>query len=207
LLVGSVHIWQQPEMAELLARLDAVAAEHQLTFAPGAQREELVRLGDVPSDLRALYAFANGSHGAIYYRFELASIAWALETSASLTKLAQAQFGPAYWEPSFVPFLAKMTGDHLYVDVAGVHGSPGSVIDFDHERPDQRRVLFDSVTQWLECLVEGLEDGHYERADEGIFPQDFLDTGDLTAIRLHEQAYTNGAYPWIRRIHVVNDAD
>lgn len=128
-----------------------------------------------------------------------ASIDSARTMSRTLLELAGSQFGEAYWHPSFIPFLEKINGDNLYVDVDGIHGPPGSVVDFDHERPDVRRVLYDSVAQWLECLVEGLALGLYEWAD-AVFPRDFLDDGDLYEIRTHDRIYTNGAYPWERRL-------
>jgi cell wall assembly regulator SMI1 len=187
-------------MAELLVRLDAARARMPLELARGADEQDLRMLGEVPEDLRALYAYANGSETAIYYRYRLAPISAALDSSRVLGGLAHEQFGTEYWDARFIPFLDKVTGDNLYVDVAGVHGPPGCVVDFNHERPAEREVVFDSVAQWLEQLVEGIEQDKYEWADQGVFPRGLIDDGDPYDIRRFTEIYTNHAYPWQRTL-------
>lgn len=186
---ATVRVWTQPRVDDLLARL--VASPLPVAFAPGARPEAVAGL---PDELRTLYELADGSRTAIYQRYQLASIDDARHTSEVLLEL-RSQFGDDYWHPSFMPFLVKSTGDNLYVDGDGRHGPPGSVIDFNHERPAERVVLYDSVAQFLECLVGGIECGYYVWDDEAVFPRDWDESP-----RVHEAVYTNGAYPWTRTL-------
>jgi len=185
MLRGNVRVWQQPNMDELLERF--ASTDLPLRFSPGT-RDFTGFDVELPADLRALYAFANGSETAIFQRFRLEPLAGVLSTMRGF-----AEYDIPHWHPSFVPFLDGGNGDCWYVDVAGIHGPPGCVIDFDHERPDEREVRYDNIHEWLECLVEGIEAGIYEWEDEAVFPI------DRHAAHVHDGTFTNHAYPWTRR--------
>ena len=189
----TLRVWTQPPLSELLTRL--ASSSLPLQFKPAASESAIANL---PPELRTLYAFANGSHTAVFQRYELATLDEARASSQGLLGL-RSQFGADYWHPSFVPVLTKSTGDNLYVDVDGIHGAPGSLVDFNHERPAERRIVYDSLTQFFECLVEGIESGLYEWEDEGVFARDW------DAVPKHEQVYTNGAYPWTRTLTLTDD--
>jgi hypothetical protein len=74
---------------------------------------------------------------------------------------------------------------------------PGCVLDFDHNRPSRRKILFDSVTEWLECFVDGLDAGIYVLDEDGrLFPRDFIESGSFAESREHNEVRTNGRYPW-----------
>jgi hypothetical protein len=91
------------------------------------------------------------------------------------------------WHESFIPFLDKGNGDNIYVDPMGIHGAPGALVDFDHERPEERKVLFDSVSQWLEALVEGIEAGLTATS---------TNSASTTAL------FTGHWYPWKRQLRL-----
>ncbi len=207
---GALKIWQQPSIDELVRRLDVIRRRMpELRFAPAASPAELAALEaavgqPLPADVRALYAYANGSPGAVYYRYTLVAIARAIATTESMLHLAQIQFGPAYWHRTFIPVLDRGNADSMYIDVGGIHGAPGSVIDFNHEEPAVRQVRYASVTHWLEALVDGLECGLYAWADEAVFPRGFLDGGELDEARAHDRLRANDAYPWTRRLALDN---
>jgi cell wall assembly regulator SMI1 len=63
-----------------------------------------------------------------------------------------------------VPFLSNGGGDHLCLDVVAEDGgTPGQVIAFWHD-PENRSIEFASPDEWLETLVESMEDGTLELA-------------------------------------------
>ena len=66
-----------------------------------------------------------------------------------------------------------------------------------------RRVLFESMAQWIECLVDGLESGIYaDRGDEGIDRKDPFRDASLEAVERLEEVRTNAAYPWERPLRL-----
>jgi cell wall assembly regulator SMI1 len=209
---GMIRVWQQPSMSELLARLDRelarVAPGVRSSLAPPALETDVAALeadlrAPIPRDLRALWAFADGqtTNDCLYWGKRLVNVAHARRTISMMLGLAKYQFGAAYWDAGLVPLLDAFTGDFLCVDVNGAYGPEGCIVDFDHAQPERRVVLFGSVTQWLECFVDGLERGVYVvDPGRGIYPRDFLATGSLDEITRHNEVRTNGRYPWERRV-------
>ncbi len=214
----SLQIWRQPSMSQLLTGLDKQlsqkAPDIRRSLAPPASEAEMAVLeADIrhalPHDFRALSRFANGQSyesPPLYWGNRLMSVTEAASTRVSMLSLAASQFGEAYWDPAFIPFLDRGNADFLCVDTAGAYGPEGAIVDFNHEQPERRRILFDSIHQWLECFVDGLEGGIYAVEEgEGIFPKDFLATGDLFQLREHEEVRTLGMYPWDLELRLRDD--
>lgn len=211
---GVLRMWQQPPVPELLARLERalarVAPHVRRAFAPPARDADIAALEvdigvPLPFDVRALWALADGqtASDALYWSYRLVSVADARSTIAMMLSLAAEQFGQAYWNRAFVPLLDRGNGDYLCVDVAGTYGPEGSIVAFDHEWPERRRIVFGSLTDWLECFVDGLEAGIYVAdPNGGVFPHDFLETGSLNEIARHDAVRTNGLYPWELRLRL-----
>ncbi|PKN44921.1 MAG: hypothetical protein CVU63_09665, partial [Deltaproteobacteria bacterium HGW-Deltaproteobacteria-20] len=209
-----VRIWEQPSVSELLGRLERVlsarAPDVRRSLALSASEADIVGLETdisrpIPPDLRALWRFADGQSpgcGPLYWGHNLMSVRDARRAITTMRELAATQFGDAYWDRAFVPFLDRGNGDHVCVDVAGAYGPEGCVVDFDHTFPERRSILFDSVTEWLECFVDGLETGLYVAELDGVFPRGFLATGSLEEIRRHEDVRTHGRYPWERHLRL-----
>lgn len=214
--VTHLQVWHQPSTATLLERLAAFARERAPslhgTLLPGASAAEIealeAELGSaLPPDLRALWQFADGqSGGSIFWNQTITSVHDARATRKRMMNLGAIQFGPNYWDAGLVPFLARGNGDHTCVDVAGAYGPAGSVLDFNHEQPGAREILFENVQQWLEHLVEALESGVLlVREDEGVYPEGFLETGEDLRARMHAKVRTLGAYPWTAPVELRDD--
>jgi cell wall assembly regulator SMI1 len=215
---GVVRVWKQPAMSELIERLDSelmrVAPQVHATLSPPARDDEIaameLELGmALPADLCALWSYANGQteHIALYWRYRLVSIAEARATSTMMQQLAADQMGKEYWDHSMVPLFDKGNGDMLYVDVAGVLGPQGCLIDFDHEWPERRQIVFGNLREWLECFVDGIQSGVYVAdPEEGIFPYSFLETGSFEEIEFHNRIRTNNRYPWERQVVIRNNS-
>jgi hypothetical protein len=120
-----------------------------------------------------------------------------------MRRLATEQFGDPYWDRALVAFLDLGTGDHVCVDVSGAYGPDGCVVAFAHERPAAREIHYDSITEWLECFVDGL---YVDHGPEGLFARGLLETGSARERWAHDSARTNDRYPWSRAIRL-RDAD
>ncbi len=119
--------------------------------------------------------------------------------------LRDQQFGTHYWDNASLPFLDGGNGDHIYLDLGGALANPGAVVDFNHERPATRKVLYGSVTEWLECFVDGLEGGLFTLAEGHLAPRDFFESGDFETVRAHDRARTNGRFPWTAELAMGDD--
>jgi cell wall assembly regulator SMI1 len=193
--VGAARLWEQPSLDELLARLSRALMERfpsvvlrpgLLPSSIGLLERKLMR--PLPQELRALWAHADGQErGALYWKYQLVSAAKALRDPQRVS----------------LPFLDDGAGDEIAVDVSGRYGPEGSVIYFDHERPQVVKILYDSVTQWLECLVDGIESGLFVEWEGGLYPGSFVRTGSLYEIVQHDSKRTNCEFPWERKADVV----
>jgi cell wall assembly regulator SMI1 len=201
LLAGATRVWQQPTMDALLLRFAAVLKSKfpQIVLRPGLSSAALVALEraagrrSVPEDLKALYAFADGQDkGNLYWKYRFIPTGEIPEQSALQRRLRDERFGPQYWDDGLIPCFEDGAGDLLCVDCEGAYGPAGSVVHIDHEQPHVREVRYDSVTQWLECFVDGLEGDLFSWPDGGMFPADSQDD----FIAAHDRARTNDEYPW-----------
>jgi cell wall assembly regulator SMI1 len=208
--LASIHVWRQAPLEKLIERLDQALQrfpEFRASLRPGASEAALRVAEDalgaaLPTDVRRLLSYADGQVGgalaapSFYWRYRWLPLTEAQVTNRIMRDLRDRQFGPEYWSDASLPFLENAMGDHLYVDVSGDYAGRGAVIEFNHEVPATRRVLYGSVTEWLECFVEGIESGLIVFQDGALFPRGFLDTGELGAIRAHDEVRLNGRYPW-----------
>jgi cell wall assembly regulator SMI1 len=64
-----------------------------------------------------------------------------------------------WWRRGWVPFLWNGDGDHLCLDVVAEDGgTPSQVVAFWHDWEDHS-IEFAILDEWLETLVESMEDG------------------------------------------------
>jgi cell wall assembly regulator SMI1 len=210
--VGVFRVWKQPTFETILAGLDSALEQFPNIYESlreGASDAELDATEDVlgyalPPEVRALYGWSDGQAEDLcgptfYWRYRLCSLQQSLANARSLRAL-RAQFGAEYWPNSALPFLQRGNSDCIYVDLGGDVGPVGCVVDFNHEQPAIRKVLYGSVTEWLECFVDGLEDDLFVMWENGLFPRDFADQGDFAGAEAHDEERTNGRYPWTRRL-------
>ncbi|APR78938.1 Hypothetical protein A7982_04285 [Minicystis rosea] len=210
--IGALCLWEQPPMDDLLQRLDAwLRRSSRKRLGPPAAPADLRALeavmeSELPSDLRAFFLFAGApGEDALYMKYRVADVSKAGDYIRTMLELGETQFGPAYWDRGLVPLLEAEDGDCIYVDVRGVHGPPGAIIDFDHNRPGERKVLFENVAQWLECFVDALENDLYVELDEDdgrLFPRELVEDGYTFALKRHDEVRTLGQYPWKLRVPI-----
>jgi cell wall assembly regulator SMI1 len=207
---GKIRVWSQPEAGELVRRLgaalQAVAPSVRASLVAPASEAALAELEAelgraLPAGLRALWSLADGQGGeeALYLGFRFIGVARARQVVAAMRERVEKTFGDRYWEAGVLSFLERDNGEHLCVDVAGAYGPAGCVTDFDPEWPERRQILFDSVTEWLECFVDGLEAGLYVPEPElGLYPRGLLETGWCDEVNLLNEVRSNNRYPWER---------
>lgn len=179
---GRVRLWDQPPLSALLARFSLLLRERFPEVAAGlsppfTKKEDLAALereigGPLPAELEALFRFANGQREespTLNNRYRLCSAEEAASTMKRMKDLRDRHgFPRLYWDDGLVPFLETLTGDYLAVDVAGAYGPAGAIVDFNHEDSRFRTVLHDSLTNWLECFVDGLERGLWSVDDNAL---------------------------------------
>lgn len=214
LMRGQIRVWSRPAPDELIARFDValarVAPALREALAPPASDEALADLeqylgAPLPPALRALWKLGDGLRGVepLYLGHRFLSVAEARQLIATKRDEAEQKFGAAYWEPGVMSFLARANGELLCVDALGAYGPPGGITDFDPEWPERRQILFDSVTEWLECFVDGIEAGLYVlKPEQGLYPEGFLATGWQDEVTLLNEVRMNNRYPWERHLRM-----
>ena len=70
------------------------------------------------------------------------------------------------WHEAWVPFLEDGGGNSLCVDLKGVDGPAGQIIEFWHEESD-RPFRYGSIDEWLEHFLGKLEAGEWEVDKDG----------------------------------------
>ena len=192
-----LRVWHQPSISQLLTRLDAQLRKWpaiQQTLQPGASEAQLSafekRIGRaLPADLRALFTFSNGQlpgSATIFWEFRLLSLDESVATRDSQLALAAGKLGALHWDEGCVPLLASAKGGVMYVDLNGLHGSPGSFVELDPTLPTLRKVRYQSVTLRLECFVDALELDLFEVTNGHLAPRAFLSGGERVEIFAHD---------------------
>jgi cell wall assembly regulator SMI1 len=157
--------------AMLLSRLDALLRQHRPAYLGALnppvsvaalaafEAEFEVRL---PPELRQWLGWHDGQPAQLFdslvgaYCFSsLADMAAAMRINREL--LADGDFVPNWWRPTWLPFLTNGGGDHLCLDPEGTFtGQPGQLIEHWHDG-EARTVLFPTLTAWLAALVTTYE--------------------------------------------------
>lgn len=164
-----------------LLRYERWLAEHRpdylASLQPGlsdftAWESELERT--LPASFKALYSWRNGStsvgEGFLGGRF--LSMQGSLEEWRKHSGKARAREGlyrvEGWWSPAWVPFVGGLGGDLGCLDLAGSFGGKaGQVVEFLPTEP-KRRILLDTLEQWLEFQVRGFEEGVFEIVEGGV---------------------------------------
>lgn len=214
LVRGQIRVWSRPDPDALVARFDValngVAPSLREALAAPASDEELAEFesylgASLPPALRALWKLADGQRGAepLYMGHRFLGVAEARQLIAAKRDEADQKFGEAYWQLGVMSFLARDNGELLCVDALGAYGPIGGITDFDPEWPERRQILFDSVTEWLECFVDGIEAGLYVlEPEQGLYPEGFLATGWHDEVTLLNEVRMNNRYPWERHLQM-----
>jgi cell wall assembly regulator SMI1 len=127
-----------------------------LTQEVCAKAERQIGL-DLPPSWHGLYQWRNGQSAemddVLYRSFRMMPISEVLEVVDYMRQDAHdGVYGdPDWWKDSWVPFLADLSGDFLYLDIE----RGGSVAWFLHDLPE-RMELFPSLDAWGERAIEGI---------------------------------------------------
>jgi cell wall assembly regulator SMI1 len=179
---GRVRVWQQGELGRVLERLRSELAtpfpDVASSLREGASQETIQKLEaamgyPLPEDLRGLLSWADGqAAGSRPFRLNMRLLS-ATEMEAEAHSMRGLQrdglLQPYWWDAGFLPFCSNGNGDYFCLDLRGVYGPVGSVLEFFH-KDDLRRVEAASLSQWLEAYVDGLEAGHWGEEDGRITP-------------------------------------
>lgn len=200
LFQGTVRVWRQGELGSVLERLrDVLAAlfpEVASSLRGGASPQALRKLEaslghPLPAELRGLLSWADGqAPEAMPFRLNMRLLSVTEVEAATLAMRGLQRDGllqPLWWDAGFVPFCSNGSGDFFCLDLRGVYGPPGSVLEFFH-KDELRRVEAASLSQWLEAYVDGLEACHWGEEDGQITPRDW------NGVKAFERVRTPG-YP------------
>ncbi|GAB3637994.1 hypothetical protein GCM10027422_35840 [Hymenobacter arcticus] len=155
----------------LLARLDALLRQHRPTYHaalnPPVSAAALAAFETefevpLPPELRQWLGWHDGQPARLFdslvglYCFpSLADMADTMRINREL--LADGDFVPNWWRPTWLPFLTNGSGDHLCLDPEGTFTSqPGQLIEHWHDG-EARTVLFPTLTAWLAAVVAAYE--------------------------------------------------
>jgi cell wall assembly regulator SMI1 len=165
-------------VAELIAGMDRWLAtnrpDYYAKLQPGVTDAALTEFENqfqlkLPNSFCALYAWRNGQRADCSASLQDNRMFSSLEDIATTKELMDGMIGtdfddPKWWRRGWVPFLSNGGGDHLCLDlVAEDGGTPGQVVAFWHDGKD-RAIEFASLDEWLETLVESMENGTLELA-------------------------------------------
>lgn len=165
-----VALWQQPPLAALLARVAAGSPDPRLR--PPATEAALAAVDAalgaalgvaLPAEVRAMYAFADGQDpgqgGAIGDRRWLPLAEAHARWAAQPRRYSDAP--PGTWDDGLVPLLETPTGGDVAVDTTGFHGPIGCLVARELDGRGGRHAVFESVTAWLERVVDGIDPMFY----------------------------------------------
>jgi cell wall assembly regulator SMI1/predicted DNA-binding WGR domain protein len=172
---------------KLIARLDTWMKKNRPEFyahlKPGAPAQEIEafekELGcKLPETLKGLLLWRNGEDDEgpserfleNYSLMNLEEIAGTWRGMQKVKKPSDFK-GRHYWNVGWIPFLENGGGDYLCIDLNGVVGTNGSVIEYWHDE-DDRSFKFDSINQMLTAFVSALEAGKWELQPSGFFDWD-----------------------------------
>lgn len=82
-----------------------------------------------------------------------------------------------WWNPKWIPFTYNGSGDHLCIDLDPAEGGTyGQIIRMWHDDPE-RSLEANSLKEWIERFVSGLESGQYVYSDEygGVINKDDIE--------------------------------
>jgi cell wall assembly regulator SMI1 len=161
---------------QLIARMDRWLAskrpDYHARLQPGVSDQTLdafeKRFGlKLPEPFRLLYRWRNGQSPVCSESLQGNWMFPSLEEIAPTKEMLDGMIGfdfedPRWWRKGWVPFLSNGGGDHLCLDLAAEDGGqPGQLVVFWHDEPD-RDVEYASLEEWLEELVNTMEDGTLE---------------------------------------------
>jgi cell wall assembly regulator SMI1 len=192
---GTVRVWRQAELSSVLERFRDVMAALFPGIAsslrgPASQQavqqlEASIGL-PLPAELKGLLSWADGQEpDSMPFRMSMRLLPAAeMEAAAHFMRQLQrdGMLQPFWWDEGFLPFGANGNGDYLCLDLRGVYGPKGCVLEFLHD-DRQRRIEAESLSQWLEAFVDGLEAGHWDLEDERVMPRFWDGVKDFERLR------------------------
>jgi cell wall assembly regulator SMI1 len=167
-----------PMIDELITRMDRWLQrnrnDYYANLQPGAMEDAITAFErhftvTLPQTFRKLYQWRNGQSVGEFRSFQENRMFLPLQDVAETKELLDEMIGDdckdsQWWQPGWIPFLSNGSGDYLCLNVAaGDDGTVGQLIEFWHDDAD-RNVQFTSVDDWLQCLVESMENGTIELA-------------------------------------------
>ncbi len=166
----------------LIGRLDRWLREQRPLFykklRPGISREAIQKAEKkagvvLPPRLAELFQWRNGEgDGGPFERFldnwSLMSLEDALGLRASMNEMqAKGEFKGALWNTHWIPFLEDGGGNNVCLDLKGVGGKPGQLIEFWHEDAD-RPISYDSLDELLSTFLDAVERGKWSVDSNGM---------------------------------------
>ena len=160
-----------PPFPTLITRLDALLRQYRPDYHAALQppvsaaavaafeAEFDLRL---PAELRQWLGWHDGQSAELYENLvgmyswpSLADMTATMRINREL--LADGDFAPNWWRPTWLPFLTNGGGDHLCLDPEGTFtGQPGQLIEHWHDGAE-RTVVFPSLSAWLAAVVQAYE--------------------------------------------------
>ena len=169
-------------MEEVIARLDAWMKENHPGYEewePGASGDEIAELEKalattLPAGLRLLLEWRS-TVPLIFNQetMDCSTIAAHFEDMGAMADVDEWD-DPNHWHKGWFAFSTD-GGDCLVIDPLGSFGgSPGQVLDFDHEGGDEKTIVAPDFDSWLTAFVHALDAGVfvYNEEDEDVSEAD-----------------------------------
>lgn len=146
--------------------LEKKVPQFKKTFHSPATDFEFANLEDaigmeLPAEFKTFYRWHNGQIRSPYVPFHIDNdevimpiaeiIDWYEELSG---QLEYGDIDEEIWKKSWVPFTDDGTGNSTCIDISKENF--GQIVYQDHER-DETRVIFDSLTEWLDDLLNKMK--------------------------------------------------
>jgi cell wall assembly regulator SMI1/predicted DNA-binding WGR domain protein len=168
-LITRLDRWMAKERPEFYAHLKPGAAEAEIA----AFEQQLDRR--LPQTFKDLMMWRSGEEGGgpserlidNYGPMSIKEIASAWKGMNGIDPPSDFK-GKYYWDKSWVPFLENGGGDYLCIDLGGLVGGKGAIIEYWHDE-DHRSVCYGSIDAMLTSFVKALEAGDWEIEDSGYF--------------------------------------
>ena len=161
---------------ELIERMDSWLRENRpgyyANLMPGLSANQLTEFEtrfelDLPRVFHELYAWRNGQLNNEFASLQnnrmFSNLEAITNTKEMLDKMIGIDFdNPKWWRRGWIPFLSNGGGDLLCLDLTAEDGgTEGQLIAFWHD-DEEREIEFNSMGEWLESLVESMENGSIE---------------------------------------------
>jgi hypothetical protein len=117
----------------------------------------------LPSEVRLLFAWHDGSEGGLFFNSDLLSLADAVRDRALFLEVSRREgWAPARWRESWLPLFARANSDRpLVLDL-----ETGWIFERENQHGSEPEPVYRDLVSWLETYVGALELGVFSFRDE-----------------------------------------